>query len=71
MRFESWPGDCQQPAIRRCIAELGQCHLRWTTSWLEGIPAGLKHQPNHYGANFGLLTLYTRTGPRECSIEAV
>lgn len=50
------------------LAELGQCHLVGKDYELAGkeFRQALEINPNHYAANFGLLTLYTRTqDPRE------
>jgi tetratricopeptide (TPR) repeat protein len=56
------------PQYADALAELGQCHLMGKDYELAGreFRQALKINPNHYAANFGLLTLYTRTrDPRE------
>ncbi len=60
------------PQYADALAELGQCHLMGKDYELAGreFRQALEINPNHYAANFGLLTLYTRTrDPRE-SVQA-
>jgi tetratricopeptide (TPR) repeat protein len=50
------------------LAELGQCHLmkRDYNAAEEDLQRALAINPDHYAANFNLMTLYTRTGdPRK------
>jgi tetratricopeptide (TPR) repeat protein len=53
----------RNPQYADALAELGQCHLLGKDYELAGraFRQALEINPNHYAANFGLLTLYTRT----------
>ena len=60
------------PQYADALAELGQCHLIARNYELAGTEflRALEINPNHYAANFGLLTLYTRTRDSRESVQS-